>query len=346
MSSHPAVTKGRLAAYGVGGSAIVLLVLLLCICLGPGKPGTREIAFGPASHAIMTLRLTRVGAAAIAGAALAAAGVLLQGLLKNPLADPYILGLASGAAVGVMGWIVLTEQVAGMAALTPWLLAISTYGTSLPALTGALAACGIVYFLARRAGALDPLTLLLGGVVISTMGGAAIMLLNNLVPYGARADIVSYLFGYISEGTPAVSIYIALAVTLAAWCMALATAGALNVASLSDTEAHSLGLRLNRMRTLWFIAASLLTAAAIAIAGPIGFVGLICPHICRSLFGPDHRQLLVTSPLAGATFLMLADTLVRCTGGWFNGQLPVGVVTALCGGPFFLYLLSRRPSWE
>ncbi len=328
------------------GALLTTVVLMLCLALGPGLPGHPTISVGFSSPAIMSLRLTRVAAAAIVGAALALSGVLLQGLLRNPLADPYVLGISSGGAVGVMAWIVISSTFGAAILANPWLAQLFRYGQTLPALCGSLLACTVVYFLGQRKGQIDPLTLLLAGVVLGAICGGLIMLLQNLVPYGAKANLLSYLFGYISEGTPTLVLWIGLVVLLAGWAMALNLGGALNIAALSDVEAVSLGVRLGRMRMLAFFCASFLTAGSIALAGPIGFVGLICPHICRMIFGPEHRRLMLIAPFVGAIFLMLADTFVRITGSWFGGELPVGVVTALCGGPFFLYLLSRRRVWE
>ena len=342
------MTPGRFQAVIVVAAIMTVLAFLLCLAIGPGEPGTSAISFGIPPMDILQLRLTRVAAAAIAGAALGLAGVLLQGLLRNPLADPFILGISSGSTVGVMVWIVFGQGIiqSFTAGAPGWLDELFANGQTIPALVGALAATWLVFLLGRRrSGILDPMTLILSGVVISTIGGALVMLLNNLVPYGARADILNYMFGYISEGTGHTLLWVAFLTFLAAWAGALMLGGAMNIASLSDAEAHSLGINLGSLRLSSFALAALATAASITVAGPIGFVGLICPHVCRGIFGPDHRQLLITSPLLAAVFLMLADTFVRSTGAWFNGELPVGVITALCGGPFFLYLLTRRRTW-
>jgi iron complex transport system permease protein len=349
----PVAAKGHGRTYWIETGKILLLVaataaiLGLCVLVGPGIPGSDVMSLGVSSGAIMRLRMVGVGSAAIVGAALALAGVLLQGLLRNPLADPYILGISSGAAAGVMVWIVFSDAIAAVLLRHPWWGWLLAHGQTIPALAGALLTCVVVFLLGRkRGGLLDPITLLLSGVVLSSVNGALIMFLNNLVPYGAKSDILDYLFGYISEGTAPLTVGIALSAVLLGWIGALSIGPAMNIGSLSDVEAESLGVRLQRLRITAFVLAGLLTAASIALAGPIGFVGLICPHICRGLFGPDHRRLLVVSPLVGAAFLMLADTFVRCTGAWFNGELPVGVITALCGGPFFLYLLTRRRTWS
>ena len=189
---------------------------------------------------------------------------------------------------------------------------------------------------------MDPLHLLLVGVVVSAINGALIMLLNNYAPGKIKVDIIRYMMGSVDENTSVMGLSIAAGVVFVAWVPLLAASKALNVSTLSDVEVASLGVRIGALRALAFFCAAAMTAVSIALAGPIGFIGLICPHICRAIFGPDHRQLVVTAPFCGAIVLMLADSFVRSTPLAFGSQLPVGVITALAGGPFFLILLSRR----
>jgi iron complex transport system permease protein len=326
---------------------VLAMVFVLALGVGPTLSGARFPSFGYPGLDILQLRLIRVGTAAVVGAALAIAGVLLQALLRNPLADPYILGIANGATIGVMLWM-LFGQTVGYALFSHGLVGmIFSNGQSVPAMLGALVTCVLVFLLGKkRGGNLDPIALLLSGVVLATINGALILLLNSLLPGGARSDIMDYLFGYISDGTPVIALLVSVLVLVVGWLIAVTLGSALDVASLSDVESESLGVRLSTLRTTCFVLAGVLTAAAIAISGPIGFVGLICPHICRALLGPSHRRLLLAAPCLGAAFLMAADAFVHGTGAWFNGELPVGVVTALCGGPFFLYLLMRRRTWD
>jgi iron complex transport system permease protein len=296
-------------------------------------------------------RLPRVLAAGLVGLALAAAGVTLQALLRNPLADPYVLGISSGSTVGVMAWMLLPVLWPGLLRAIP--REFLDLGRSLPAVAGALATCFVVFLLARRRGAgggagggMDPVTLLLVGVVVSSINAALLLVLNSLAPAGLKANLASYMMGLISENdlTPAL-LSVAAIVLAAGYLPVLLSAAALNIGTLSDTEAVSLGVNVQRLRTLCFLCASVMTGAAILISGPIGFVGLICPHICRRLKGmggADHRILLIAAPLCGAAFLMLADSAVRVAATLNRGEFPVGVVTALCGGPFFLILLRRR----
>lgn len=351
---QPDLAWRRYVQYWVLGVVATALVLGFCLLVDSSNPG--HLAFNIPTQRLASYRLVRVGSAALVGGALAASGVLLQALLRNPLADPYVLGISTGSSVGVLIWVISFGKllaVADAAALPAGVGAILRVvienGETIPALVGALLTCVVVFGIARLnspgasggGSGLDPLTLLLVGVVVSSFNGALVILLNSLKPQGFNADIMVYLIGYINDRASSAQILVGLVIFLGGWAVALASAGAMNVAALSDAEATSLGLRLARLRTLLFIVASIMTAAAIALARAIGFVGLICPHVCRLLFGPDHRQLIVTAPFCGAIFLMLADALVQISKPWIPYSLPVGVVTALCGAPFFLVLLRH-----
>jgi iron complex transport system permease protein len=327
---------------------IVAVVTLACLCVGVGEG--RGIALGWPGREIFEIRALRVLPAGVVGLALAGAGVTLQALLRNPLADPYVLGISSGSSVGVMVWLLLTGPLWTLAAKSSWLFkTILVQGQAVPALLGAVATCAIVYVMAwprrRDGGGADPLTLLLVGVVISAVNGAVLTVLNSLVPAGVRTNFFNYMTGAISNDVTWLGLAVALGVFAIGYVPIAASGAALNVGSLSDVEATSLGVNVGRLRTVCFVCASVMTAAAILLAGPVGFVGLICPHICRGIVGADHRRLVVAAPLCGAAFLMITDTFVRVTGGIFHGELAVGVVTALLGGPFFLVLLKRRPVW-
>ena len=336
---------------------------LLSVCVGPdilsrrmhfGWPMGVQGPVGDAGAAFtnfMEVRGYRVLAAAVVGFALGAAGVTLQALLRNPLADPYVLGISSGASVGVMFWLMVSAVALGIPAVATsatW-RGVLHYGATVPAVVGAILTCVIVFALARRRGGgggaeLDPLTLLLVGVIVSAINGSVLMLMNSIVPHGLREDLMAYMLGTVSNNVDALLLGLAGAALLAGYVPVLLAGRALNVGSLSDAESTSLGVNVRRLRAMCFVCASIMTAAAIALAGPIGFVGLICPHVCRMIFGADHRKLIVAAPFCGAALLMLADSFVRSTLGTFNGELPVGVVTALAGGPFFMVLLKRRGS--
>ncbi len=341
---------GYVRVWAVWGG-IAVAIFFVCMCLEQGDFGTKGIAWHWPDPAVQDIRYQRVMAAALVGLALAAAGVALQALLRNPLAEPYVLGISSGSAVGVMVWLTLTSgPLYSYIANSQAAQTIFSAGRSVPSVAGALVTCLLVFVIARggraRAGGSgggEPVTLLLVGVVISAMNAAILMVINSLSDKGLKTDLASFMLGSISDLYLSSAILNVAAIVIAIAYLPLLFAGAkLNVGSVSDTEAISMGLSIKNLRTLCFVSASLLTGAALMLAGPIGFVGLICPHICRRLEGPDHRKLLVAAPFCGAAFLMAADTAVRITQNLFQTQLPVGVVTALCGGPFFLFLLLRR----
>jgi len=329
--------------------AIAVTLFFACMCLGPGDPGTTRISVGwPSTSELTEIRALRILPAALVGFALAAAGLTLQALLRNPLADPYVLGISSGSSVGVMLWLLCTGPFVAVVGSSPWGRFILQQGQVGPALAGAIVTCILVFVLARSrwggGGGGDPLTLLLVGVVISAINGAILMLLNSLATEGVQKNFINYIMGAISNDVRWTDLNIAAVILLLGYIPVLLAARSLNIGSLSDMEATSLGINVARLRNLCFLCASIMTAAAIILSGPIGFVGLICPHICRRLVGSDHRKLTVAVPFCGAAFLMLADTFVNITGGIFHGELPVGVITALCGGPFFLVLLKHRRS--
>lgn len=355
--------KGVLTAESylrVWGLSLLLAwaAFMACMMLGQGEFGSRAVTFAWPGPDLFELRLSRLLAAGMVGMALAAAGVTLQALLRNPLADPYVLGISSGSAVGVMAWMVVLTAGGGAvpAALARWmspeaLTWVLASGRSLPAVAGAVITCILVFLLARGrwagasegSGVVQPVTLLLVGVVVSAMNAAVLMVLNALAPHGLKADLATYMLGSISENelTPTL-LTTAAVVLLAGYVPVMLSAASLNVGSLSEVEATSLGVNVARLRSLCFICASVMTGAALLLSGPIGFVGLICPHICRRIIGADHRKLLVAAPLVGAAFLMVADSAVRVAVVFNRGQMPVGVITALCGGPLFLFLLRRR----
>ncbi len=325
---------------------VAFTVLFICMLFGPGDIGGHLLNIGWPAEDIRELRLLRILSAGLVGFALSSAGVTLQALLRNPLADPYILGISSGSSVAVFCWLLFGASLYRIVGYSPALQSLLVHGKLLPAVAGALLSCTLVFALARpRRGSgsgPEPLTLLLVGVVISAINGAILMVLNAFAPPGVQLNFLNYLMGAISSDTTWGVLALAAAL-IAVGTLPLYLAGrSLNIGSLPDLDAASLGVNTARLRTLCFFSASITTAAAIMLAGPIGFVGLICPHICRRIVGADHRKLLVAAPLCGAAFLMLADTFVNATGTLFHGELPVGVITALCGGPCFLFLLKRR----
>lgn len=281
---------------------------------------------------ILQLRLPGVAGAALVGAALGVSGALFQGLLRNPLADPMLLGTSAGAALG-----------ATIAFIVPSLYALEWFGFSLVAVlafVGALLAVAVVYRIATRRGQTPIVTLLLAGVAVSAIVTAFETLLISLNDrLGLR---ISALYLWIAGGILVQDwqqITVVLAVVLAGITCALFLAPTLDAFALGEEMAAHLGVRVERGKVLIIAVASLLVAAAVSISGLVGFVGLVAPHLCRISLGPRHRLLIPASALAGAIFVVVADLLARTVAA--PSVLPLGVVTALVGGPFFLSLLRH-----
>ena len=280
---------------------------------------------------LFQIRLPRVVGGALVGAALATAGVLFQGLLRNPMADPYIIGTSSGAALGATIAMVLPVN---MAFLGFGLVPLAAFG-------GALAAVFIVYNLARVGGKTPIVSMLLAGFVVSALLAAIIsfmMAISDRLDLNIRS-VYSFLMGHISVvgwGQIAVIAPLVIGGIIAARVFA----HHLNAFSVGEEGAAYLGIEVERDKVLILAVGSLLTAAAVSIGGLIGFVGLVMPHAVRLVLGPDHRLLLPASALAGAAFVVIADLLARVA--LAPAEIPVGIITAVIGAPFFLYLLRRN----
>lgn len=282
-----------------------------------------------AGTVVFALRLPRVLLAALAGAGLAVAGAAFQALTRNPLADPAVLGVASGAAFGaVLG------QMAGLEGSF-----LATLGLSAVAFAGALVAATAVYLVASVGGRLPIQTLLLAGVITGLFFSAAITLAISLVDLGRLGGILHWLMGSLSAFGYRPVVVMAVGCTVGIGAI-YAQARALNLLAVGEESALQLGVEAERVKRIIFVAASLLTAVVVAHTGPIGFVGLIVPHAVRLAAGSDNRLLIPVAAGAGAAFLVLADTLARLVVR--PAELPVGVVTAFCGAPFFVYLLRTR----
>jgi iron complex transport system permease protein len=277
---------------------------------------------------VLRVRLPRILLGALVGFALAAAGTVMQGFFRNPMADPSIIGVSSGAAVGAVAYIV-----------SPVLIPFGL-GLRGAAFAGALLAAFGVYLIATRDGRTPVATLLLAGVAVQTLLGAVVSFLLLHSGESIRRA-VHWLMGHLSDATWADVYGSALLVPLL-FVVLLAYARDLNVLLLGETDARSLGLEVERTKRVLLAVSSLITAAGVAVAGVIGFVGLIVPHVMRLLVGPDHRILLPSAALAGASFLVATDTLARSG----SAEVPVGIVTAALGAPFFLYLLRQREVHE
>ena len=293
---------------------------------------------------VMSVRLPRILLAAIVGFALAAAGTVMQGFFRNPMADPSIIGVSSGAAVGAVGFIVLPVSLSATVAL-PLIGAVDIgvshgAGVSLFAFIGALAAAFGVYAIATRHGRTPVATLLLAGVAVQTFLGAVISYLQLQAGESLRR-IVAWLMGHLSAASWS-DVAVTAVLVPPLFIVLLVYARDLNVLLLGEEEAQGLGIEVERTKRILLAASALITAAGVAFAGVIGFVGLIIPHMLRLVVGPDHRILLPTAALAGGSFLVAADTLARSGGA----EVPVGIVTAAVGAPFFIYLLMSREVHE
>ncbi len=276
---------------------------------------------------IWDLRFPRIALAAVVGAALAVSGATYQGLFRNPLADPYFIGVASGAALGAT--IVLMTGIPVY------------YGsfTVLPiaAAAGAIGAVTVTYMIARRAGQLPLLTLILAGLAISSLLGAV----TSYIIMSSDPDVrplLGWLLGGFT-GTQWNDVYMVLPYIVPATVIMMAYGRLLNMFQLNEEEAKHLGVNVERAKIALIVLASITAAAAVSVSGIIGFVGIIAPHTVRLIWGVDHRFLLPMAIIVGAGFMVLADLAARTVAS--PTELPVGIVTAFCGAPFFLFLLTR-----
>jgi iron complex transport system permease protein len=278
------------------------------------------------------VRWTALAVGAIAGSSLAVSGVLLQALLRNPLASPFVLGISAGAGLGVAVAIYLGNDPSGGVAPDATAHAIA-------ALVGALAILGIVYTLSQRRGWLDPISLILVGVIVSSICGALIMFLHHLMPTGLlQGQMIRWMMGHIPEQVSSTTLVAAGVVAAAGTVVGVCMGRAMDAATLADDEARSVGLAVGPLRVWMFLLAGALTAGAVALCSPIGFVGLIAPHAARLILGPRHGILVVGAALAGVALVVGADA-ARQAIDLGAGRMPIGVFTALVGGPAFIWLL-------
>ncbi|MBW3660330.1 MAG: iron ABC transporter permease [Gemmatimonadetes bacterium] len=314
-----ALTAGlRFGAVGIDLAGIVAALR------GDAEPAVATI--------VRDLRLPRVVLAALVGGSLALAGATFQALLRNPLAEPYVLGVSSGAAVGAVAAIA-----AGWTAAAAWSLPAAAF-------LGALGAILLVLRIGTRVGGgLDVRVLLLAGVVAGTFFNACILLLLAFQETDAFRAAMFWMMGSLS-GAGWASVALMASAAAVSLVVLLGLARSFDLLAVGEETAVHLGARVDRVRTTAYLVASLLTAAAVVAAGGIGFVGLVVPHAVRMTWGGDHRFLLPASFLAGAAFLPLADLFARLVVA--PGELPLGVVTAFVGVPFFVWLLRRRTVGE
>lgn len=344
-AARPALVLG-------GGVAVLLGVLVMAVALGSvavpfdesaGILGRRLLALpiaetwsATAETIVLELRLPRVLTAMLVGGALALAGGVFQALLRNPLADPYVIGTAAGASLGAITGILLPVLVPALAigAGTAW---IGLGASQVLAFAGGIGAVLVVFAVARNAGPAPVVSLLLTGYAISSLLAAAIALLM-FVSGRALGAIFGWLMGSLA-GASWPQLALAAPLIFASALLLLARWRTLNVLLLGEEQASHLGVDVEREKLRLVMLATLATSAAVAISGTIGFVGLVVPHLVRLALGADHRLLLPASVLYGAALLALADLGARLAGG-----IPVGIVTALIGVPFFVLLLRRSSS--
>jgi iron complex transport system permease protein len=323
-----------------------LVVMLFSITIGPANITFKEtlllaldklpftnlgplVEDYPASHhtIIFEVRMPRVILASLTGAALTAAGATMQGLFKNPMADPYILGVSAGASLGAAIAIVSSSsQFLGL-----WTLPVNAF-------LGALLSTVLVYSLARIGNKVPVYTLLLAGIALSSLLNA-IMSFIMIKHSEELKQIVYWTLGTFS-GAGWNEIWAALPFVLIGLSLIIFFAKDLNAMLLGEESAHHLGLNVEQTKKLLLAFSALIVAAVVSVTGTIGFVGLIIPHMIRLIVGPDHRILLPASILFGATFMVFTDTLARTI--LAPGEIPVGIITAFFGGPFFIYLLKKR----
>lgn len=335
------LSRTRLAlALAAAALAVGVAVAVSC-ALGPQPISLRAALQGtdPDAAILFGLRLPRALVASLVGCALAAAGTALQALLRNPLAEPYVLGVSGGAVLG--GALVLAAA-AGLTRLAsgPGQLLGAAPPVALGAVAGAAASALLVFALGRVSGRLVPEAALLVGIVFNAFAAGVISLIRLMLPPEQSNRLLYWLMGAVDYEPPATIAAAAVLIFLSIGVLVLLSAR-LNLLTLGDDEAASLGIDVRRTRTAVFFAASGATGAAVALAGMVGFVGLIVPHLVRRVIGPDHRLLVPASALFGAAFLVLADAGARLLFLPLGTEPPVGAVTAFLGGPFFLWLLRR-----
>lgn len=276
-------------------------------------------------NVVYEIRLPRIALGILVGASLATAGAGFQALLRNPLADPYVLGVSSGAALGAIISLAVAPQMPGM--------------IQFAAFAGAGVTITAVYFLGRRGGHVDTATLLLAGIVAVSFLSAVIMFLMTTLPGRELRGMAFWLMGDLASPTPISSrwLYVLLVIGVGS---IYTTSSDLNLILTGEQEARHLGVNVNRVKIVVYVAASLLTGLAVSVSGAIGYVGLIVPHLMRMMFGSDYRLLIPASALGGAVLIVLADLLARTMVA--PTELPVGAMTALVGAPVFIYLMRRR----
>lgn len=343
--SGAVLTRRRRLLVLSGLLAASVVVIVLCSSFGAAAlTGTdwlaavRELiapglgdgaAAGTAGVILFQLRVPRVLMGFLVGGALAAVGVTLQALLRNALADPYVLGVSSGAALGVA-----VAMLLGLGATSVLILMLPIWGFA-----GGLIALVIIYHMAQSHGRLPIHSLLLAGVILNAILTAVIMFITSIMDPARSAGLMAWLMGSLTApgwtGLMGIAVYVT-----AGTLFLLYQAPVLNVLTQGEETARSLGIDTERTKKRLYALSALLTGAVVSVSGMIGFVGMVIPHAVRMAIGSDHRLLMPASALVGGMFLVVSDTIARTA--FAPAEIPVGVVTALAGGPFFLYLLLWR----
>jgi iron complex transport system permease protein len=273
---------------------------------------------------IFGLRLPRIALGILVGASLATSGAGFQALLRNPLADPYVLGVSSGAALGAILSLIAAPH-------TPGLIQVAAFA-------GATATIAAVYFLGRRGGQLDSATLLLAGIITASFLSAVIMFLMTTLSGRDLRGMAFWLMGDLQAPSSIDTKWLYFVLIIAVGSI-YSTASDLNLILTGEQEARHLGVNVERVKIVVYVAASLLTGLAVSVSGAIGYVGLLVPHLMRMIFGTDYRLLIPTSAIGGAILIVVADMLARTVVA--PTELPVGAMTALAGAPVFIYLMRR-----
>jgi len=279
---------------------------------------------------ITQIRLPRVICGALVGAALATAGATYQGIFRNPMADPYVIGASTGAALGAALVMVLGIGVS--------LLGVNTL--QIMAFVGSLITVLVVYAIARVGSRVPVTTLLLTGIAVSLFLSAIVTFLRTIASDQILHGLTFWLIGSLAPTENWGKVWAVLPLIVVGAVIAYMYSRDLNILALGEDQAQHLGVEIEKVKRILLVSGALMTAAAVSISGLIGFVGLIIPHLTRVLIGPDHRVLLPTSAVVGASFLIICDALSRVIMG--SGEAPVGVITALSGAPFFIYLLRKK----
>ena len=311
----------QVSLYGLGRDLIHVLL---------GRSSAISTDYG---MIVLNIRLPRILLGIVVGASLSVAGASFQALLRNPLADPYVLGISSGAALGAIVALIVESHMA----ISPEMAGLITpFG----AFIGAAVTIAAVYLLGMRDGQIESSTLLLGGIISASFLSAVIMFLMTTLSGSNLRGTAVWLMGDLSTPQPKTLLYLlGIGFLLAAGAI-YTTSSDLNLLLAGEKEAMHLGVEVRRVRIVVYIAASILTGLAVSVSGAIGYVGLLVPHVMRLIFGSDHRMLIPASALGGAIALVIADTLARTVVA--PSDLPVGAMTAMAGAPLFIYLLRRR----